>query len=79
MQAELAAAGRLALFGAASGLVIGLALARTIRGLLFNVSAADPLTLASTGALLGMLTIAASYGAARRATRIDPMTALRTD
>ena len=69
--------GKLALIGVALGSAIALAGARAIRGLLFNVSAADPVTF--TLVTSGLLTVAllASYIPARRATRIDPMIALR--
>ena len=69
--------GKLAVIGVAVGSAIALAGARAIRGLLFNVSAADPVTF--TLVTSGLLTVAllASYIPARRATRIDPMIALR--
>jgi putative ABC transport system permease protein len=73
----LAEGGRLAMIGVASGSVVAVAGARLIRGLLFEVSATDPLTFA--GVAIGLLGIAllASYIPARRATRVDPMIALR--
>jgi putative ABC transport system permease protein len=69
--------GRLAIAGVAAGSVAAVAGARLIRGLLFEVSATDPLTFA--GVAIGLLGIAllASYIPARRATRVDPMIALR--
>lgn len=69
--------GRLAIAGVAVGSVVAAAGARLIRGLLFEVSATDPLTFA--GVAVGLLGIAllASYIPARRATRVDPMIALR--
>jgi putative ABC transport system permease protein len=69
--------GRLAVAGVVAGSLIALAAARLIRGLLFEVSATDPLTLLAVA--LGLLTVAllASYIPARRATRVDPMIALR--
>jgi putative ABC transport system permease protein len=69
--------GRLAMAGVAVGSVVAVAGARLIRGLLFEVSATDPLTFA--GVAIGLLVIAllASYVPARRATRVDPMIALR--
>jgi ABC-type lipoprotein release transport system permease subunit len=52
-------------------------LTRTMRSLLFGVSPGDPLTLASVAFLLLLLAMLASYIPARRATRVDPMVALR--
>ena len=69
--------GRMAVAGVAIGSVIALAGARLIRGLLFEVSATDPLTFAVVGGGLLVLTLLASYVPARRATRVDPMIALR--
>lgn len=69
--------GRLAVAGAAVGSVIAFAGARVIRGLLFEVSATDPFTFA--GVAVGLLAVAllASHLPARRATRVDPIIALR--
>jgi putative ABC transport system permease protein len=66
-----------------AGLFFGLAgclgLMRLISGLLFNVSANDPTTLLAVGAGLVLTTLAASYIPARKATRIDPIIALRRE
>jgi putative ABC transport system permease protein len=69
--------GRLAVAGVAAGSIVAFAGARLIRGLLFEVSATDPLTFG--GVAIGLLGVAllASYVPARRATRVDPMIALR--
>ena len=69
--------GRLSAAGVVIGTAMAIAVARLIRGLLFEVSATDPLTLA--GVAIGLLGVAlvASYVPARRATRVDPMIALR--
>ncbi|MGH9480870.1 MAG: ADOP family duplicated permease [Terriglobales bacterium] len=68
---------RLALIGAACGLAGALALGRFGRAFLFGVSAADPLTLAAAPALLLAIAALACCLPARRATRVDPVIALR--
>jgi len=66
---------------AAIGIVIGLmcsvGAASLIRNLLFGTTATDPLTLAGVATTLAVAALAASYIPARRATRVDPMVALR--
>ncbi|HWC99620.1 MAG TPA: ABC transporter permease [Candidatus Sulfopaludibacter sp.] len=68
---------------AAMGTVIGvggaLALTRYLQTLLYQVSATDPLVLVASAAILGTIALVASYLPARRATKLDPMTALRQD
>jgi putative ABC transport system permease protein len=68
---------RLALLGVALGLAASLLLTRLMRDLLYGVSASDPLTLAGTAILLTAVALAACFVPARRATRIDPLAALR--
>ena len=67
----------------AAGLVLGLAGAlaagRAVSALLFEVSPSDPATLGVVVALLGAVAMVACYIPARRATRIDPVTALRME
>jgi putative ABC transport system permease protein len=63
--------------GAAVGLVASLALSRLLRNELFHVSAFDPLTFGLMAAALIAAALLASYIPARRATRVDPMVALR--
>ena len=67
----------------AIGVVVGvggaLLLTRTIRGLLFEVSATDPLVFTAVPVLLVMVSIVACYTPARRATKVDPLIALRDE
>ena len=67
----------LALAGVLIGLVAALALARLITRLLFGIGANDPITLAALMLLLASVALLANYIPARRASRVDPMTALR--
>jgi predicted permease len=68
---------KLAGLGAAVGLVASLAVSRFLRDELFHVSAFDPLTFALMAAALVAAALLACYIPARRATRVDPMVALR--
>lgn len=65
--------------GVGVGLAGSLALSRSIRGLLFEVGAGDPITLGAVSLLLAGIASLACYVPARRATRVDPMIALRCD
>jgi predicted permease len=69
----------LALIGATVGIVVALPVARMAGGLLYGVSATDPLTYAGITLLLMGVAVLACYLPARRATRIDPLVALRVD
>jgi putative ABC transport system permease protein len=69
----------LAGIGGAVGLVGAAALTRTLQGLLFEVSPTDPATIAAAALLVAVTAAAASYVPARRATRIDPWQALRSE
>jgi putative ABC transport system permease protein len=77
LQMVLAAAARMALGGAGVGLVAALGLTRLMLSMLYGTSADDPLTLAAVTLLLLFVALVAAYVPARRATRVDPMVALR--
>jgi ABC-type antimicrobial peptide transport system permease subunit len=68
---------RLALAGVAVGIAGAYGLTRLMESLLFHVTATDPKTFAGVALLFLFVALAASYFPARRATRIDPMAALR--
>jgi ABC-type antimicrobial peptide transport system permease subunit len=67
----------------AIGLVIGtaaaLAASRVMRGLIFEIGTTDPLSFLGAAVVLSVVALLASYLPARRATRVDPMVALRTE
>jgi predicted permease len=68
---------RLALIGVAAGAIGALALTRLIRGLLFGISSFDPMTFAAMALVLVAVTVLACVIPARRATKVDPLVALR--
>ena len=70
---------RLVVAGGIAGCVAAIALAQVLSSQLFEVSAFDPATLLTTALTLGAVALLASYIPAWRATRVDPMTALRSE
>ena len=70
---------RMSIIGVGVGLVAAFGLARTMGGLLFQTSASDPPTFSIVPLLLMAVALVACYIPARRATRVDPLVALRTE
>ena len=75
----LAQSGRLVIVGLAAGTLAAVFLTRLLTAQLFEVSAGDPATLGSVAALLAGAAMLASNIPARKATRVDPMLALREE
>ena len=65
--------------GLVVGLLVALATTRVLRAQLFGVSPVDPLTLGSAVTVLIAVTALAAYGPAVRASRVDPLVAIRTE
>jgi putative ABC transport system permease protein len=72
-------AGRIGVAGLFLGLALAVVVARTLSGTLFAVDAFDPWLFAGTGAALFAVVLLAAYVPARRASRVDPMNALRIE
>ena len=65
--------------GAGAGMIATLAATRAIRSMLFGVTPLDPVSFAAAPAVLATVALLACYLPARRATRVDPLTALREE
>jgi ABC-type antimicrobial peptide transport system permease subunit len=72
-------AGKLILSGTVIGVLLALMLARALKSLIFDVSPADPLTFTAIGFAVVLVALLACYLPARKATRADPMIALRAE
>ncbi len=70
---------KMALSGVAIGLGAALGLTRLMTSMLFGISAHDPVAVAGVVSLLTLVAFVACYIPARRASRVDPMVALRND
>ncbi|HEU4932441.1 MAG TPA: ABC transporter permease [Pyrinomonadaceae bacterium] len=70
---------RLAVVGVALGLLAAIVFTRLLQGLLFGISASDPLTFAAIAVLLVGVALLACWIPARRATKVDPLEALRSE
>ena len=70
---------RLSLYGIGAGVLAALALGKLLAGFLYGVSPTDPATFALVGAGLALVAMAASWLPARKATRVDPAVALRSE
>jgi putative ABC transport system permease protein len=67
----------IALSGLAAGVAASFVLTRYLRTMLFGVTASDPITYVLLGAAMALVSAVACYVPARRATRVDPLVALR--
>ncbi len=79
LRAEIWSALRLVAIGIVVGIPAALAAGRLIAAQLYGVAPSDPATLAAAAALLMLVAALAAFGPARRASRVDPMLALRND
>jgi ABC-type antimicrobial peptide transport system permease subunit len=79
LRSTIGQAMRLTAWGLAIGLPAAFGLARLVQGFLFGVNPFDPLVFASAAGLLGAVGVLAGYAPARRASRMDPVRALRCE
>ena len=70
---------RVSALGIVIGLAIALGLTRWLRSLLFEVSATDPITFVLVAMMVSLVALIACYLPARRATRVDPLVALKDE
>jgi putative ABC transport system permease protein len=70
---------KLSLLGLSLGLLAALPLTRLMKGMLFGVNTTDPLTFAGIALLLALVALMACWIPARRATKVDPLVALRCE
>jgi ABC-type antimicrobial peptide transport system permease subunit len=70
---------RLVLVGTIIGVVLSLGLAQAIRGFLYGVGALDPVTFLGVPLILGVVALVAALVPARRASRVNPVQALKSD
>jgi putative ABC transport system permease protein len=70
---------RLAILGAVAGILLAIAATRLLASQLYDVKPGDPLTLGLAAAILIAVSIASAYLPARRASRVDPIAALRSE
>jgi putative ABC transport system permease protein len=79
LRSVLGGGGKLAAIGTAIGMAGALALTRYLKTLLYEVSTTDPATLVGAAAVLALVALGALWLPARRATRVDPVVALRSE
>ena len=69
----------LVVMGTVIGVITALAMSRVMQSLLYGVTATDPVTLAAVAVILALVALVACYLPAKRAAKVDPMVALRTE
>jgi ABC-type antimicrobial peptide transport system permease subunit len=67
------------ILGVITGIIGSVAITRVLSGFLFGIKSTDPITFLAVPLLLAMVALLASYVPARRATRVDPLIALRDE